>query len=444
MLSRKLLQQGLNLTWRQNRCLISSFNGNQGQKHEEQYGLDNQVTENLRLPPCQMPNMMDIGSRSIFDEDHDIFRSSVRRYMRDELAPNHKHYEAQGHVDRHLWNQLGEQGFLGVAIPEEVGGIGGTFKDEAIILEEQVYAHCHAPAIAVHSSIVMPYFANYGTPEQKEYYIPKLTSGEFVGAIGMTEPDAGSDLQGVRTRAKKDGDDYILNGSKVFITNGILADVVIAVAITDSDAKSKAHGISLFIVEEGMPGFKKGRNLNKLGLKGHDTAELFFEDVRLPKTALLGGMNRGFYQLMTELPQERLVLGVASVASCEWMFEETRNYINTRKAFGRTLSGLQTIQHTMAEIKTSIAVCRAFIDQCIESHNVGKLDNSTASMAKYWATDLENKVAAQCLQLHGGWGYMMETPIARSYADARVQTIYGGANEIMKELIARDIVKPTH
>lgn len=219
---------------------------------------------------------------------------------------------------------------------------------------------------------------------------------------------------------------------------------MIVVAITDPEARSKAHGLSLFIVEEGMAGFKKGRNLNKLGLKGHDTAELFFEDVRLPKTAVLGGVNRGFYQLMTELPQERLVLGVASVGACEWMFEETRNYINTRKAFGRTLSGLQTIQHTMADLKTSIAVCRAFIDQCIELHNVGKLDNSTASMAKYWATDLENTVAAKCLQLHGGWGYMMETPIARSYADARVQTIYGGANEIMKELIARDIVKPAN
>ena len=291
-----------------------------------------------------------------------------------------------------------------------------------------------------------------------------MTSGELVGAIGMTEPDAGSDLQGIRTRAKKDGDDYILNGSKVFITNGILgknynleiifhapffdksnyitADVVIVVAITDPDAKSKAHGITLFIVEEGMKGFKKGRNLNKLGLKGHDTAELFFEDVRLPKTAILGGENRGFYQLMTELPQERLALGVSSMAHCEWMFEETRNYVNSRKAFGRTLSGLQTIQHKMAELKTQIAVCRAFIDQCIELHDVALLDNSMASMAKYYATDLENKIAAECLQLHGGWGYMMETPIARSYADARVQTIYGGSNEIMKELIARTVTKP--
>jgi long-chain-acyl-CoA dehydrogenase len=420
---------------------LSSKSGNSRQQVRSTSN-DSTSQNNIRLPPCQMPTMLDIGSRSIFDEDRDIFRSSVRRFMRDELAPAHQKYEEQGHVDRSLWNRLGEQGYLGIAIPAEVGGIGGTFKDEAIVLEEQAYAHCHAPAITVHSTIVMPYFLKYGTPEQQEHYIPKLTSGEMVGAIAMTEPDAGSDLQGIRTRAKRDGDDFILNGSKTFITNGILADVVIVVAITDSDAKSKAHGLSLFVVEEGMKGFNKGRNLSKLGLKGHDTAELFFEDVRLPKTALLGGENRGFYQLMNELPQERLGLGVSSAAHCEWMFEETRNYVNGRKAFGRTLSALQTIQHRMADLKTSIAVCRAFIDQCIELHDLGQLDNAMASMAKYWATDLENKVAAECLQLHGGWGYMMETPIARSYADARVQTIYGGSNEIMKELIARTIIKP--
>jgi len=405
--------------------------------------LQSQDSESIlhRLPACQMPNMMDIGSRSIFDEDHDIFRSSVRRFFREEVAPEHKRFEEQGHVDRNVWNKLGEQGFLGVSIAAEDGGIGGTFKDETIVLEEQIYAHCHAPAIGLHSTIVMPYFAHLGTKEQKDYYMPKLVSGEMVSAIGMTEPDAGSDLQGIRTRAVKDGDDYILNGSKVFITNGILADVVVVVAITDANAKSKAHGITLFIVEDGMKGFKKGRNLNKLGMKAHDTAELFFEDVRLPKTSILGGENTGFYHLMTELPQERLQIGVAAIAHSEWMFEETRNYINTRKAFGRTLSGLQTIQHKMAEMKTSIAVCRAFIDQCIELLDKGQLDNSMASMAKYYASDLENKVAADCLQLHGGWGFMMETPIARSYADARVQTIYGGTNEVMKELISRTIIK---
>jgi len=413
-------------------------------EHEGSENLEGNTSPQLRLPACQMPNMMDIGSRSIFDEDHDIFRSSVRKFMRNELAPEHKRYEAQGCVDRDMWNRMGEQGFLGTSIAAEKGGIGGTFKDEAIVLEEQIYANCHAPAIGLHGTIVMPYFANYGTKDQKDYYMPKLVSGEMVAAIAMTEPDAGSDLQGIRTNAKKDGDDYILNGSKVFITNGILADVVVVVAITDANAKAKAHGISLFVVEDGMKGFKKGRNLNKLGMKAHDTAELFFEDVRLPKTALLGGLNKGFYHLMTELPQERLQIGITAIADCEWMFEETRNYINTRKAFGKTLSGLQTVQHKMAEMKTSIAVCRAFIDQCIELLDRKQLDNAQASMAKYYASDLENKVAADCLQLHGGWGYMMETPIARSYADARVQTIYGGTNEVMKDLIARTIVaKPS-
>ncbi len=293
----------------------------------------------------------------------------------------------------------------------------------------------------MHSAIVMPYFVNYGTPAQIEKYVPDMTAGKRVGAIAMTEPDAGSDLQGVRTHAKRDGDDFIINGSKVFITNGIVADTVIVVAITDGDAKSKAHGTSLFVVEEGMKGFHRGKNLKKMGIKSQDTAELFFEDVRVPKENLLGGENRGFYQLMKELPQERLSIAVGSLASAEWMFEETRAYVMDRKAFGATLSSLQTIQHRLAEMKTSLAVCRTFIDMCIEQHSVKQLSNESASMAKYWATDLENKVAAECVQMHGGWGYMWETPIARAYCNARVQTIYGGTNEIMKELISRSIVR---
>ena len=389
----------------------------------------------------QAEDLLALGTRRIFNQDHDMFRENARKFFRDQLAPQHKQFEAAGKVSKDTWKTLGSMGLLGVAIPAEKGGIGGSFKDEAIVLEEQVYAHCHAPAITVHSTIVMPYFAKYGTPEQVEKYLSAMTAGEKVGAIAMTEPDAGSDLQGIRTRAKADGDDFIINGSKVFITNGILSDVVIVVAITDPNAKSLAHGITLFAVDEGTEGFKKGRNLNKLGLKGHDTAELFFEDVRVPKTQIVGELNKGFYHLMTELPQERLGLAITSCASAEWMFEETRNYVNDRKAFGGTLSSLQTIQHRMAELKTAISVCRTFIDECIELHNDEQLNNASASMAKYWATDLENKVAAECLQLHGGWGYMNETKICRSYADARVQTIYGGSNEIMKELISRSIVR---
>ncbi len=392
-----------------------------------------------RPPTAQMDNLMDIGSRRIFNEDHDIFRESVRRFMRDELGPCQDAFEAHGMPTRDMWKSLGTQGLLGVSIPAEDGGVGGSFKDEAIVIEEQAYSHSYSPNIIVHSTICMPYFQKYGTPEQKERFLPMLVSGECVCSIAMTEPDAGSDLQGIRTTAKKDGDDYILNGSKVFITNGILANTHIVVAVTNSQARSKAHGISLFIVEDGMEGFRKGRNLDKLGIKGQDTAELFFEDVRVPKKNVLGGLDRGFYQLMNELPQERLAIGIAATAYCEWMFEETRAYVDNRKAFGRTVSALQTVQHRMAEMKTAISVCRAFIDECIHQHDSGALTSATASMAKYWATELENKVAAECLQLHGGWGFMWETKIAKSYANARVQTIYGGSNEIMKELISRQI-----
>lgn len=403
-----------------------------------------EAPKTLRPPPCQMPNLMDIGSRSIFNEDHDMFRESARKFFREYLHPQHKKFEADGKVSKEVWKELGRMGFLGISLPEEKGGVGGTFLDEAIVLEEQAYAHCHAPAITVHSTIVMPYIVNYGTPEQIEKFMPLLASGEMVGAIAMTEPDAGSDLQGIRTKAKREGEngDFILNGSKVFITNGILSDLVIVVAITDPTARSTAHGITLFLVEDGMPGFKKGKNLNKVGSKANDTAELFFEDVRLPASSILGGVNKGFYHLMTELPQERLGLAVNATAACEWMFEATREYVMQRKAFGGTLSSLQTVQHKLAELKTSIAVCRSFVDECIAQHNIGCLNNSTASMAKYWSTDLENRVATECLQLHGGWGYMMDTCIARSFIDARVQSIYGGSNEIMKELIARTIVKP--
>merc|ERR1719205_370002 len=307
-----------------------------------------------------------------------------------------------------------------------------------ILCEEMCYAFVQAPAIPLHSAIVMPYLTHYGTKEQQERYLPAMTAGE---CIAMTEPDAGSDLQGIRTTAKRDGDDWIINGSKIYITNGWLTDCCILVAKTKPDAKRAAHGISLFLVDADTPGFHKGRKLKKLGLKGQDTAELFFEDVRVPSSALLGKENGGFYQLMEQLPQERLIIATHSAAHCESVFEATRDWVRQRKAFGRRVADLQTVQHKLAEVKTSIAVARAFTDQCMQLHQVGKCGNELASMAKYWTTELENKVAADCLQLHGGWGFMWETQIAKAYASARVQTIYGGTNEIMKELIARSIVK---
>nr|CAB3219676.1 long-chain specific acyl-CoA dehydrogenase, mitochondrial-like [Phallusia mammillata] len=400
--------------------------------------------QGIRLEGFQTGRFTDVGTRHIFNEDHDMFRESARKFFQEEVAPYHSEWEEAGHVSKEVWQKAGEMGLLGVNISDTHGGIGGDWLSAAIVHEEQGYVNCSGPGFALHSDIVMPYITNYGTPEQIAKYIPDMTAGKRIGAIAMTEPSAGSDLQGVRTFAKRDDDDWILNGSKVFITNGFMCDVVIVVAITDKDAKSAAHGISLFLVDADTPGFTKGKPLKKMGLKAQDTSELFFEDCRLPSSALLGGeagLNKGFYQLMQELPQERLLIANLCMAACEFMFEETRDYVKQRKAFGKTLSQLQTIQHKLAEIKTETAVARAFLDQCNALHNIGKLDTSTASMAKYYITDLNNTVAYRCVQLHGGWGFMWEYPISRAYVDARVQTIYGGSNEIMKELIARQILK---
>ncbi|XP_045207279.2 long-chain specific acyl-CoA dehydrogenase, mitochondrial-like [Mercenaria mercenaria] len=388
----------------------------------------------------QSSKLTDIGTRKIFSEEHDIFRQSVRRFFEEEVLPYHSEWEKNGQVSREVWEKAGENGLLGVNTPAEIGGIGGDVLSTAVTWEEQMYANCSGPGFALHSDIVMPYISHYGTKEQIEKFIPAMTAGKCIGAIAMTEPGAGSDLQGIRTNAKQDGDDWILNGSKVFITNGYMSDLVLVVAITNPQAKSVAHGISLFLVEEGMKGFIKGRKLHKIGMKAQDTAELFFEDVRLPSSALLGEAGKGFYYLMQELPQERLIIAVMAQASMEWMFEETRAYVKQRKAFGKTISKLPTIQHKLAELKTSIAVTRAFVDRCLQVHHEKGLDSESASMAKYWCSDLQNRVATECLQMHGGWGYMWEYPIARAFVDARVQPIYGGSNEIMKELIARNVV----
>merc|ERR1711931_430195 len=398
------------------------------------------VGEGVRPATAQMGTMLDIGSRNIFNSDQDMFREQVRRWMRERLAPQQVPFEEDGQPSKEIWREMGAQGLLGVSTPAEVGGIGASFLEEAIVAEEMSYANCASPAMAVHSTICMPYLTHYGTVEQQEHYLPLMTAGECVASVGMTEPDAGSDLQGIRTNAKRDGDDWIINGSKIYITNGWLTDCCILVAKTKPDAKRAAHGISLFLVDADSKGFHKGRKLKKLGLKGQDTAELFLEDVRVPGSALLGKENAGFYQLMEQLPQERLIIAVHSAAHCESMFEDTREWVKQRKAFGRRVADLQTVQHKLAEIKTSITVCRAFVDQCIQLHNEDSLGGEMASMAKYWCSELENKVAADCLQLHGGWGFMWETKIAKMYAAARVQTIYGGTNEIMKELISRCIV----
>jgi len=390
------------------------------------------------------PNMTDIGLRRIYDEDHDAFRETARKWFNNVVKPEHSKWEETGCVPREIWADAGQNGLLGCNTSDEFGGIGADILYSSIVWQEQSYVNCTGPGFALHSDICMPYIENWGTPEQKAKYLEKMTMGECISAIAMTEPAAGSDLQGIKTYAKKDGDDWILNGSKTFITNGQNSDVVIVVAVTDPTAKVKARGISLFLVDTGMEGYKKGKNLKKLGMKAQDTSELFFEDVRLPTSAILGGekgLNMGFIQLMKELPQERLLIADLSIASCEAMFELTRDYIKERMAFGKPIAAKQTIQHDMAHLKTQICMGRAFTDQCIELHNSKNLTTEQASMAKYSMTELQGTVCDKLLQLHGGYGYMWEYEICKAYADARVQRIYGGTNEIMKEIISRSIVK---
>merc|ERR1712159_249061 len=320
----------------------------------------------FRMEPAMADNLMEIGTRRIFDEDHDAFREMVRKWIANEVVPHHSKWEETGIVPREIWESAGENGLLGCQTPDEFGGIGADRLYAAIVWEEQSYSNCSGPGFALHSDICMPYITNFGTKEQKERFLPEMTAGRCISAIAMTEPGAGSDLQGIRTIAKRDGDDWILNGSKTFITNGWLSDLVIVVAITNPTAKKAAHGISLFLIEDGMEGFNKGKILKKVGLKGQDTAELFFEDLRVPASAVLGGeagVNRGFGMLMGELPRERLLIGVQAAATMEAAFEFTREYVNERKAFGKTISNLQTIQHKLAEVKTDAAVARCFTDR---------------------------------------------------------------------------------
>jgi long-chain-acyl-CoA dehydrogenase len=439
MLCRQAIRR-LGLSLRERQTLSHRVCSTRLQSNSAQTSDDDAVAQSKRLELAEAGNMMDIGIRKIFTEDHDILRQSVRRFFQEEIAPYHDQWELDGQISREAWLAAGRQGLLGVDTPEEHGGIGSDWLSASIIMEEQSYVNCTGPGFALHSHITMPYISHIGSKEQIDKYIPRMMSGECISCIAMTEPGAGSDLQGIRTTAKQDGDDWIINGSKVFITNGQMADLAIVVAITNTEAKTPAHGISLFLVDAGTPGFKKGRTLKKVGFKAQDTAELFFDDVRVPSSALLGKVNKGFYYLMQELPQERLLIALMGQAANEFMFETTRKYVRERKAFGKTLANLQTVQHNLAEMKTEICVGRAFVDNCLKTHNEVGLDSQQASMAKYWITDLQNTIASRCLQLHGGWGYMWEYPIAKAFVDSRLQPIYAGSNEIMKELIARTII----
>jgi len=377
---------------------------------------------------------------SLAEEDIVIFEDSVGRFF-DEKAPESRvaKWREDGKVERAFWNEAAEAGLSCLSIPEEYGGMGGDYRHEVILMEQLGAKGVDGFGLSLHNAIVAPYILHCGTEEQKRRWLPKLASCEYVSAIAMTEPGAGSDLQGIKTTARRDGDEYVINGSKTFITNGQTANFIIVVCKTDPT--QGARGTSLIVVEtDNAPGFERGRNLDKLGQEAADTSELFFNDVRVPVANLLGGgEGHGFFQLMGQLPQERLNIAVQAIATIERALALTIDYVKQRDAFGKKIIDFQNTQFVLAECKTEATVARVFVDHCIEQHLKGKLDASTASMAKYWLTDLENKIIDRCLQLFGGFGYMAEYPIARMYRDSRVQRIYGGTNEIMKVLIARTL-----
>jgi len=365
-------------------------------------------------------------------------RDLARTFCQKELVPNQERWAAEKKVDRELWTKAGEVGLLALSIPEEYGGGGGTFAHEAVLYEEQARSGDSAWGVTVHNGIVAHYILEYANEEQKKAWLPKFASGEMVGAVAMTEPGTGSDLQGIKTRAVRDGDHYVINGAKTFITNGFHADLVVVAVKTDPDAG--AQGVSLIAVETDTPGFSRGRILDKVGLKGQDTAELNFDDVRVPVANLLGAQEGlGFIQLMQQLPQERLIIAVTAVAGMEAAIDQTIAYTKDRQAFGRPVYNFQNTKFKLAEAATEAAVSRAFLDQCIERHLRKELDVQGAAMAKLWTTERVNKVVDDCLQLFGGYGYMTEYPIARAWADIRISRIFGGTSEIMKEIISRTL-----
>jgi alkylation response protein AidB-like acyl-CoA dehydrogenase len=376
--------------------------------------------------------------RDIFTSDHEAFRESVRSFIAKEVAPYHEQWERDGMVSRDVWLAAGRAGMLGIDIDEKYGGGGNQdYRYYLVLNEELTRAGAHGPGFSVHNDINGQYFRRLVTPEQAERWLPGYCSGELITAIAMSEPGAGSDLQGIRTTAVRDGDGYVLNGSKTFISNGQLADLVIVVARTDQGAGYR--GISLVVVERGMAGFERGRNLDKVGMHAQDTSELFFTDVRVPAGNLLGEEGGGFIALMQNLPRERIAIGTAALAGAEQVFEDTVAYCKQREAFGRPIGSFQHNRFVLAEMATELAVARAFTDKAVMEHNEGRLSNEDASMVKWWDTELCNRVVDRCVQLHGGYGYMREFPVARAFLDGRAQTIFGGTTEIMKEIIGRGL-----
>ncbi|NLY27802.1 MAG: acyl-CoA dehydrogenase [Alcaligenaceae bacterium] len=377
-------------------------------------------------------------TRTVFRDDHELFRQQVRRFFEKEVIPFYQDWEEQGIIPKSVWLRAGQEGLLNCTLPEPYGG-GGDFGHSAVLIEELARANAASIGFQLHSDIVAPYLNSYGTTEQKDRWLPPMTRGEVIGAIAMTEPGTGSDLKAVRTTARREGDHYVLNGQKTFITNGQNAGLVIVVAKTDPELGAK--GISLLVVEEGMDGFSKGRKLKKIGLRGQDTSELFFDNVRVPANNLLGNENEGFKYLMHELAQERLVIAVRAAASLETHLMRTIEYTRDRKTFGQSVLSFQNTRFKLAEAKAQIAMLRSFVDDCLAQHLRRELTPERAAMAKLNATALQNRWLDEFLQLHGGYGYMTEYMIGTAWTDARIGRIYGGSDEIMKEIIARGLEK---
>ena len=380
-----------------------------------------------------------LTNRKIFEDHHEMFRDSVQKFIKKHVVPFHDEWDKNGVVSRDFWLEAGAAGILCPDVPSKYGGGDGDFRHNIIVVEELMNVGATGPGISVHSDIVTPYIINYGSEEQKNSWLPGMCEGRLISAIAMTEPGTGSDLQAIKTTANIKNEKIILNGQKTFITNGQNADLIIVVAKTDP--KEGAKGTSLIMCEGDREGFKRGRNLDKVGLKAQDTSELFFDDVKLPIFNLLGGQGKGFYHLMDELPQERLSIAVAAVAACEAALNWTIEYVNQRNVFGKKIAEFQNTKFKLAELKTEVNVAQIYIDDCIDKHLKGKFDAADGAMAKLWTTELQCKLVDTCVQLHGGYGYMREYPIARAWEDARVQRIYGGTNEIMKEIISRTLSK---
>jgi alkylation response protein AidB-like acyl-CoA dehydrogenase len=376
--------------------------------------------------------------RTVFGPEHEQFREVVREFLAREVAPHAQAWEAAGIVDREVYRAAGKHGVIGFNVPEEFGGGGvSDFRFNAVVAEELAVAGPGTPAFTLHNDIVAPYLVSLATPEQQQRWLPGFASGDLIGAIAMSEPGAGSDLAGVRTHAESDGGDWVLSGSKTFISSGINADLVIVVTRTDPTAGHR--GFSLLVVERDMPGFTRGRNLEKIGQKSQDTAELFFDQVRVPAANVLGQQGRGFYHLMHNLPAERLSIAVSAVAGARAIFTETVAYAKNRTAFGQPIGAFQHNRFVLAELDTELDIAQVYVDRCLEAVVAGELTAVEAAKAKWWTTELQKRVVDACVQLHGGYGYMLEYPVARAYLDARVQTIYGGTTEIMKEIIGRDL-----